>query len=90
MLDAVAQRYGCRPSAVLRGSWHDYMLDVAVLTQALKHNEQTQPTETKRGAASRPDLSRTPQTFADPLETLPQYGNVGPIRTMAIPEDGIW
>lgn len=31
LLDAVARRYGVRPSTLLRGAWLDYQVDIAVM-----------------------------------------------------------
>jgi hypothetical protein len=42
-LDLVAERYGVRPSELLRGSWDDLQIDYAVLVAAHTHRQQPNP-----------------------------------------------
>jgi hypothetical protein len=39
----VAERYGLRPSELLRGSWDDLQIDYAVLVAAHTHRQQSNP-----------------------------------------------
>jgi hypothetical protein len=41
-IDAVAARYGTRPSQLLQGTWADLQLDYAVLAAARAHRQQLQ------------------------------------------------
>lgn len=97
LLDALAQRYGQRPSTLLRGEAADFWLDATVLTIALEEEERRNP---KRRPGQRPPppaptsreaaaTTRNGQFAA--VSGLNRYQGKGlTVRSMALPPDGIW
>ena len=80
ILDAVARRYGCRPSALLRGGWLDYQVDVGVLLVALDAQQAQQAEGHAPRSSTRPSKPAArvaapvgSEGYADPT-ALTAYG----------------
>lgn len=79
LIHRVAEAYHVRPSAILRGDWDDYQLDMAVLVTALDEQARREKAPKSR--------MPTGKTFASPLGLAKHAGG---IKTMQIPESGVW
>lgn len=83
----MAKEFGQLPSTVLRSDWFDYQFDLSVMIigreeEARRQDPKAQPT--------RPPPAATPEQFASP-DGLERYRGKGVnVKTMQIPESGVW
>lgn len=92
LVDAVAKRYGQRPSTIL-GVWDDpylsYQVDLTVLHIGLEHEAESK--KGARGSRSGKDSGRLTRASGKLPDDPKAYRSWGPPRKrMKIPESGVW
>ncbi len=88
LVDAIAKRYGQRPSTIL-GVEDDpylaYQIDLAVLSSGLKHETAKKK---ERGSQGYKESAGSGTKFSDDPKAYRSWGR--PSKRMNIPESGVW
>lgn len=86
----MAKEFGRLPSELLRTDWFDYQFDLSVMI--IGREEEARRQDPKSGQPSKPSPARPTSTgqFANPTGLERYRGKGVNVKTMQIPESGVW